>query len=138
MMNNKPHKIIWLAIPGLLLLTAIGRNSTIDIQLHDTYYVIFTWQVGLLWSLILMIIGWWYWLAKAKELINWMTFTHVLLTIAAGYLMVLVGCFFKALITMGEGGEMFRVTNQLLFFLIIATVVSQVIFLINLALTWRK
>jgi len=72
---------------GLLL---IGLKKTMDIQMHDTYFVIALIHVGILFSIILGVIGLLYWLMRKKKLINWMTIVHVFTTIAS-FVSILIG-----------------------------------------------
>lgn len=74
-----PHKAIWSVIPVFLMIGIIFRRPTLDIQFHDTYFVIF--HLSAFFSIILMLIGLVYWQNRDKKLISWMTFIHVVWTI---------------------------------------------------------
>ncbi len=129
---NKPYKPIWYSILLLIVLSMIGFNNAIDIQLHDTYFVIALIHTGILFSIYLGIIGIIYWLIRNKRLVNWMTVTHVVTTNSTFTLIIITGLIFKKVI---EGNiETFRIVNQILFVLIIIALLSQLIFITNLVM----
>lgn len=130
---QKPYKVIWLSIPILLILSLIDIGSALDIQMHDTYFVITSFHLGILLSIILALIGFLYWLVKEKRLINWMTFIHVIVTLLTFLIIVLAGLSFKNLVQSDFG--MFRVINQLIFVLVFVSIVSQIVLLINLIIS---
>lgn len=127
---TKPYKTIWCSIPLILGLSIIGYNRTIDLQLHDVYFVIASMQIGVLFSIILGIIGFVYWLFRNKKLVNWMTLVHVIITISIFGLIVLTGLVFRQVVS----GDFisFRTVNQFLITIILIALFSQLIFLINL------
>jgi heme/copper-type cytochrome/quinol oxidase subunit 1 len=127
---NKPYKAIWYSILFLFGLSIIGWNNTIDIQLHDTYFVIASIHIGILFSIYLGVIGIIYWLIRKKQLVDWMTVIHVVITISTFALIIITGLIFQKII---EGDfETFRTVNQILFVVILIALLSQLIFIINL------
>lgn len=130
---NKPYKTIWLANPLILGLSIIGFNSAIDIQIHDTYFVIASIYIGILFSITLGIIGFIYWLVRHKKLINWMTLSHVIITISTSALFVITGLAFKKVIE--TDFDRFRTVNQILVAIILIAILSQLIFIMNLVLS---
>ena len=127
---NKPYKAIWYSILFLFGLSIIGWNNTIDIQLHDTYFVIASIHIGVLFSIYLGVIGIIYWLIRKKKLIDWMTVIHVVITISTFALIIITGLIFQKII---EGDfETFRTVNQILFIVILIALLSQLIFITNL------
>ena len=128
---NKPYKTIWYSIFFLFGLSIIGWDNTIDIQLHDTYFVIASIHIGVLFSIYLGIIGIIYWLIRKKTLVDWMTVIHVVITILTFALIIITGLIFQKTI---EGDfETFRTVNQILFVVILIALLSQLMFIINLA-----
>jgi heme/copper-type cytochrome/quinol oxidase subunit 1 len=130
---DKPHKIFWYAIPVIIGLSMIGLNNAIDIQVHDTYIVIALIHMGLFLSIILGLIGFIYWLFRHKKLVNWMTAVHVYITTSTFILFVLSG-----LITtraFERDLEVVRTVYYIIFTLILITILSQLVFTINLALS---
>ncbi len=129
---SKPHKQIWYSIPMIVVLSMIRVNSTIDIQLHDTYLVIKSLHIGVIFSVILGIIGLVYWVMKEKKLVNWMTRFHVATTIFVFCIIMVTGIILQDVI---EGSlRVFRVINQFLFAVILIGIISQLVFIVNLFL----
>ncbi len=67
---RRPYQIAWLAIPVILLPTCFGAASTLDIQLHSTYFAVAPFHVGLLIGLFCAIVGGLYELVRHERLIN--------------------------------------------------------------------
>ena len=97
---NKPYKAIWYSILFLFGLSIIGWNNTIDIQLHDTYFVIASIHMGVLFSIYLGVIGIIYWLIRKKKLVDWMTVIHVVITISTFAIIIITGLIFQKIIEM--------------------------------------
>ena len=76
-----PHKVIWSVLPLLLGLSILGFNKTIDLQFHDTYFVISWLHIGALLSITFSILGLVYWWFRNTQLIQWMTIVHVITTL---------------------------------------------------------
>ena len=127
---NKPYKLIWWSMTIILGLSIIRYNDAIDIQIHDTYIVIALIQIGLLFSMILGIIGLVYWLVRHKKLVSWMTAIHVIVTVLTFIfivLRVLMPHFFL------EGHfDIVRAINQIIFIVILIAILTQFVFLTNL------
>lgn len=87
---NKPYLPIWLAMPFVLALSVIGPNRSLEIRFHDSYLIIPSLHVGILLSLMLGLIGAVYWLFRKKRLVKWITFIHVICTLLAFLLFVLI------------------------------------------------
>jgi cytochrome c oxidase subunit 1 len=71
-----PHLPFLLLSAILLLLSIIDIDGVIDIQLHDTYYVIALSHIILLVSIFAGFIGFIYWLLRHKTMIPWITWSH--------------------------------------------------------------
>jgi heme/copper-type cytochrome/quinol oxidase subunit 1 len=71
MILKKAWIFCWLAIPFLWLL------PTIDIQQHDTYYVIGSAPLALLFGPVLFVEGYIYWLFRNKNFKKWLTAFHL-------------------------------------------------------------
>lgn len=78
---NKPHLLFFGSIPLLWLITIVLPLKVIDIQWHDTYFVILFYHLAIPVSIILGGIGLLYWLFSEKRMIKWMTVFHTLTTI---------------------------------------------------------
>jgi cytochrome c oxidase subunit 1 len=64
--SNRPHILIFLLIIIVILLGLTFRNSIIDINVHDTYYVIDFLTIAILIAMVLGIIGFLGWILKKK------------------------------------------------------------------------
>ena len=64
--SNRPHILIFLLIIIVILLGLTFRNSIIDINVHDTYYVIDFLTIAILIAMVLGIIGFLVWILKKK------------------------------------------------------------------------
>ena len=74
MILKKAWIFCWLAIPFLLLLLLL---PTIDIQQHDTYYVIEPELMMLPLGAALFVEGYLYWLCRNRSLKKWLTAFHL-------------------------------------------------------------
>ncbi len=61
---KKPYLIFWGVIPLLLFQSFYQDNQTLDINIHDTYYVFSQQQLLVLLSLFFALTGFIYWLLK--------------------------------------------------------------------------
>lgn len=127
---NRPYKVIWYSVLFLIGLSIIGWKNTIDIQLHDTYFVIASIHIGVLFSIYLGVIGIIYWLIRKKKLVDWMTVLHVIFTISTFALIITTGLIFQKVIE--SDFEIFRTVNQILFVVFLIALLSQLIFITNL------
>jgi heme/copper-type cytochrome/quinol oxidase subunit 1 len=126
---HRPHRLFWLSIPAILLLSIVGTNNTLDLQLHDTYFVVSAMHLGLLLSALLGFMGLLYWLFRNRCLVNWMTAAHVISTILGFVLLSGTGLIYN-----GRAASEYRTVNQLLFIVILAVLLSQLIFMVNLVI----
>lgn len=79
--KNKPFKFLWWTIPVVFIISLINWKNSVDIQMHDTYFVIAFIHVGIIFVLTLAIMGGIYWLVRSKKLIGFLTVIHVIITI---------------------------------------------------------
>ena len=79
---TRPHLTSWYAIPVLILAGVLFNQHTIEIQVYDTYYLISNINFALAGSLLLLLIGFGYWLIGRirKNLNPTLTTIHLLLT----------------------------------------------------------
>jgi len=136
---EKPHVIFWGAIPLLLLISFIRKiemeSSALDINIHDTYFVIAHSHFTLLVSVLIAFLGFIYFLSnKLKIILNvWLNLIHTLITIF-GTLFIS----YPFTIVLGEQGSRFtdRVAyeNAAIVIVILILVGCQLLLLINLIL----
>ncbi|MFI1745949.1 cbb3-type cytochrome c oxidase subunit I [Thalassobellus sediminis] len=79
---NKPHLSFLLAIPIIMLFGILSGNNVLDINVHDTYYVIAYLHLATLVSILFGIIGIGYWimLKTNRKLSKWLNLIHITLT----------------------------------------------------------
>ena len=78
--NRKPYKVIWFSIPLVVILSMFKVDSSLDVHLHNTYYVVHSIHIGIILSVMLGIIGLIYWILRNVKLINWLTTIHTVNT----------------------------------------------------------
>lgn len=126
---SKPYVISWLAIPVLSLIGLLFRQHTLDIQLHDTYYVIANMHVVLAESVVLVLIGVGYWLIEwqSKKPNSLLVVLHLVLTIG-----ILVLC------VLPISGSDNLVPSDWLVWSLFTFVFAQFIYLINIVAAWMR
>ncbi len=96
--TNKPYISFWVLSLFMLIYGFYFQNDTLDINVHDTYYVISWFHVFLLMSLLFLGIGLTYFtihkLNKTKNLI--LTYIHIIGTIGGLLLFTLVPYIFSS------------------------------------------
>lgn len=82
-LTQKPFISFLILIPIIMVIGFLNRKETLDINVHDTYYVINNLHLAIILSIFLAIISLGYFLIKIFNisLINWMTISHILITI---------------------------------------------------------
>lgn len=131
MIIQKPYKLFWILIPLILLISMLRRNSFVDLQFHDTYFVINAINIGVLLSLILGISGILYWIFRKRKLIGWLTQLHVfsmLIIIIA----ILILIYLNSFLTPIGDFENYMLLMNFWYCLILATLLSQFLFFTNL------
>lgn len=129
-LTNKPHQFTWMSIPLIILLSIVGMKSSIDLQLHDTYFVVATIHLGLLYTFIMGTAGFFYWLLGNKKLINWMTCFHITGTFIPFIAIIVLAIFFDKIIQ--RNVDTFRIINEVEWGMLGIIFLSQGIFLINI------
>lgn len=79
---NKPHLIFIFTIPLVLLFGIFFGDSALDINVHDTYFVISYMFFAILISILLGVIGVGYWIMQKtnKRLSKQLIWVHIVLT----------------------------------------------------------
>ncbi|HEA80925.1 MAG TPA: hypothetical protein ENI01_10740 [Maribacter sp.] len=88
---------MWILIPVILLIGFLAPNETLDINIHDTYYVISLIHLAELVSILFGITGLGYWiiLKLNRKLINVLTLSHAIITIGGSAILLLTPTFFS-------------------------------------------
>jgi hypothetical protein len=83
--HTQPHIISWSAIPVIILVGLWFPYHTLDIQLHDTYYVVGNSHFTMAAALYLFVIGVVYWIIQenGKRISHSLAFIHIVTTLTA-------------------------------------------------------
>ncbi|MBT0607785.1 cbb3-type cytochrome c oxidase subunit I [Aequorivita echinoideorum] len=128
---EKPHLIFLLTIPIIMLIGILSRDSVLDINVHDTYYIIAYLHLAILISIFFGIIGIGYWimLKADRKLSKWLNWTHIGLTFGGTLVVWILTKFYRTEIMEYE----FNYNLTLMITLIILLmIVGQLIFPINI------
>ncbi|MBO0321436.1 cbb3-type cytochrome c oxidase subunit I [Muricauda sp. CAU 1633] len=128
---EKPHLIFLFAIPIILFVGILNGNAVLDINVHDTYYVIAHLHLAILVSILFGIIGIGYWAMKKadKQLSKWLNGTHIGLTFGGTFLVWVLTKFYRTEIMEYEFNNYLSMVITIVILLII---LGQLIFPINI------
>ncbi len=117
---------MWGIVPFVMAVALyLNIDSAVDVPMGETYYVVSTFHMGVIFSFYLLFAGLLYWLFRKVDLTNWMTITHVILSMT----MPLAVLFLAEPITKDEISA--GIANWLVIFTFV-WVLAQALFLINL------
>ncbi|RZS91900.1 hypothetical protein [Aquimarina brevivitae] len=90
-----PYLIFLLPVPLILLFGYWFGNNTLDLNIHDTYYVISYWHIAKMISLFFGILGVLYWIFKVLKinLLQALILIHIYITWIGSVLILLLGLF---------------------------------------------
>lgn len=123
-----PYKLLWYTIPLLFILAFVGRDNTIDLQYHDTYYIISLFDAGLVLSFIAGINGLLYYFLRDKKTNQTLVWVQVVMTISVCFLFMISGLIWKDWVSTDY--QRFKIANQITFILIFLLLLSQKLFAI--------
>lgn len=94
---EKPYFIFWIAIPIIMIIGYLNSKKTIDVNVHDTYYVATIHTLAVILSILFAIIGLVYFLAK---LFNFNSFSilidiHIFISILTFPIIYLISLLYK-------------------------------------------
>jgi len=128
--TKRPH-IIFLVFAVITFILGFNANGGIDINIHDTYYVISNYHFATLISILFGIIGLIYWIVKKVNgnLSKRLNLVHVTLTFGGIFLILILNEFFRKSIMEYDFNE----NLTMVIYLISAIVIfGQIIFPINI------
>ena len=81
-MKRTTFKLFLATIPFLLLLGFLQRESTLDVNIHDTYYIISYFHLAVALSLVFSLYTLEYWSIRDKrnEILKWFQTLHLAIT----------------------------------------------------------
>lgn len=146
-LNEKPYISFLVLIPIIITIGFINRKETLDINVHDTYFVINNLHLAILLVFLFGLIALGYFLAKFFDipLVNWMTISHVFISLIG---ITLVYVLFKV-----QGNLELKTTNiefflkysktierisLVLISILMIIIFTQIIFLMNLIIGFTK
>ena len=94
---EKPYLIFLSIIPIMLLVGFLKRDAALDVNVHDTYYIMAYSHLAFLISILCGIIGFGYWIMiKAKRrLSKWLNLIHIALTFGGIFLIWILAQFYR-------------------------------------------
>ncbi len=83
---NKPYIVLWIMMPLVLAMGVAYSDSALDINIHDTYLVIYGIHLSIFICCLCFFLGLGYWLMLKmnKRLYKWLTFIHLFLSVIGG------------------------------------------------------
>lgn len=146
---EKPYLIFWLIIPIVIIIGYINFHNVIDVNIHDTYYIINYFHLTIIISLVLGIIGLIYFLSNLfrLNLLKRLTKIHILTFFISLILIFLFNKLYKtntsydiiSILNDQKFNDKITLTIIILFCLFI---LSQILFLINIIINiikkWKK
>ena len=134
---EKPHLIFLLSIPIIILIGILCRDNVLDINVHDTYFVIAYFHFAILISIIFGIIGFGYWIMQKvdRKLSKWLNWTHIGLTFIGTFLVWILNRLYRPEIMDYKFNNNLSLIITLIVLIIIA---GQLIFPINIIYALKK
>ncbi|KJD33296.1 hypothetical protein PK35_05410 [Tamlana nanhaiensis] len=135
-LSNKPHLIFLIAIPVLLLVGILSEDASLNINVHDTYFVISFYHLSKLTAILFGIIGFGYWIMRKtnRKLSKWLNYIHIGLTFGGIILIFMLSQLYRE--PKAENILLdFRFNQNLeliILIILLITVIGQVIYPINL------
>ncbi|MBX2829059.1 MAG: cbb3-type cytochrome c oxidase subunit I [Flavobacteriaceae bacterium] len=128
---EKPYLIFLLSIPIIMLIGILSGDAVLDINVHDTYFVIAYLHLALMISVLFGIIGIGYWIMQKvdRKLSMWLNWTHIGLTFGGTFAVWILTKFYRTEIMEYE------FNNNLTFIItliILLVIFGQIIFPINI------
>jgi len=145
MKTIKLYWIFWIWIP-VLLFFGVFFNKDVDIQLHDTYLVTTKFQISLLLSIFLFLLGLGYFNFRKLEVNKKLGRLHILLT-AIGIIAIVISRLIQLRLTTENYQNDFEEYNKIDIYMnslmgyalgILLIVIGFVTYFINLILTRNK
>ena len=133
---EKPHLIFLFSIPLIILTGILSEDSVLDINIHDTYFVIAHLHLAILISILYGLIGLGYWIVQKanRKLSKSLNLIHVVLTI--GGLIAIFGIPYLLFESTEESVfplfEQMERQNSMLIMIILLILFGQLVYLVNI------
>lgn len=131
---NRPEIICWLSVPLIALLGLLTIDHNLDIQLHDTYFVISNRDLGIVFSLFIGLTGLGYWgVNRIKgSLLRSLYYIHVFFTIGGALAILIFTLFLGDNSSYGAEYQKYSNINKALAAAILLLIISQPLYFFNL------
>jgi|SRR5690606_8743235 len=128
---EKPHLIFLLAIPITIMIGMLREDEVLDINVHDTYFVIAHSHLSMLISILFGIIGMVYWIIQKadRRLSKWLNRAHIGLTFGGTLVVWILTKFYRT------GVMEYEFNNNLtlmITLIILLMIIGQIVFPINI------
>lgn len=135
--TTKPHIIFLLSIPIVMLIGILSGDSAIDINVHDSYFVLGYLHLAIFISILFGIFGIGYWTVQKakKKLSKSLNLIHIILNFGGTLLILILAQLYR------NGIMNYEFNNNLTVILTLiglAIIVGQVIFPINIIYALMK
>lgn len=129
---SKPHLWFWHSSMLTMMLFCTTFKKAIDLQFHDTYFVLATVHVGMILSIYLSILGYLYYLLRKLSLRRCLTVIHVLST-----LILVLGITLFFLFNKTPSLMLTSLYQEVFVFILSVFLLSKLILLVNIALSLK-
>ena len=128
---EKPHLFFFLAIPIIMLAGILRGDQLFDFNVYDTYFVIASFHLAILISILFGIIGIGYWITQKAggRLSNWLNWIHIGLTLGGTLVLWILNKFYRTGIEENEFNHNLTYSIIIVVFLMI---IGQLVFPINI------
>jgi heme/copper-type cytochrome/quinol oxidase subunit 1 len=147
-MKHKAHVYFWIAAALLILLGGVARlvlgsDNTLDINIHDTYYIVDYWYIILFLVFVYLLLGIAYWcfykaqIALQKKL----TKVHAVITvlIVPAYCILLAYCNYIVTDPMDIlTGKNYELLSKGVLIIVLTGLLVQLLFLLNIIISLIK
>lgn len=128
---DKPYLLFLVTIPAILLIGFSNRDSVLDINLYDTYYIIGYAHLTTLLAILFGIVAIEYWVIHrlGLQISPWLKWIHIGSTLGGTLLVFILSQLFK-----GNSME-FEFNNSLtvlIAWIVLMVILEQIIFLIQM------
>lgn len=132
-----PYRLLVFTSLMLAFISMLFSGETVDIHLHDTYYIISIAQIFKVLSFLLLLLWLLYKLTSKLLLSRLLSRAHIILTIITLVLITVIPFWYGMIYTRGKVAgrlnyEQFNIANSAITLLILVLVAEQIIFFTNL------
>ncbi len=134
---KKPHFYLWIISLLVLLIgfISLGNDTTIDLNIHDSYYVIPSVYISLIISVIYFMLGTGYWLfiKMKRNLFQKLTYFHLIISVGSFVFYWMLILYHKIFISKQE--ELFNdgnFVNKFIMIVFFLNLVAQPLYILNL------